>query len=539
MLKIDQLNGWHLHFAELSSGGGVAPYKTIADYDNGLARIDGFIAWLERATGRMREGQRSGVVLPRVIVERVISQFDTYAGLGIDESPYYGPIRKMPQEIPAPDRARLAKAYAAAVEERLRPALRRTSAFLRDDYLPSARPTIGLAAIPGGAAYYAYLIRSHTTTTLSADEVHRLGLAEVARIRAGMTVAMRKASFDGSLAQFFEYLRTDRRFEPQSAQEVADGYAAIGRRVDSAVLRLFAALPKTPLAIRPTPSAQATHDAAARYNSGSLETGQPGVFYFNTHDLPSRKLWHMETLYLHEAVPGHHLQSAMAAENTALPKLLRFDGNTAYGEGWALYAESLGTELGLFDDPYQLFGHYNGEMLRAMRLVVDSGLHAQGWSRERAIDYMLENSAMGRDRRHRRSRALHRQPRPGACLQGRRPHDRGACARRRRRRWGHGSTFANFIARCWIRGTFPWRFWRRRLRRGLGQAGPSVYASCLLMRIGKAHRFLTRPEALLIRCPHRPEAAGAGQARQDQMSRRVILVPSIARLAIKPAFVST
>jgi uncharacterized protein (DUF885 family) len=396
LLRIDQMNGWHLHFAELSSGGGVAPYRTVVDYDNGLARIDGFIGWLERATGRMREGQRSGVVLPRVIVERVISQFDTYAAQGLDDSPYYGPVRTMPPEIAEPERTRLAKAYAAAVEERLKPAFRRTSAFLRDEYLRSARATVGLSAIPGGAAYYATLIRAHTTTTLVADEVHRLGLAEVARIRSGMTAAMRKASFDGSLAQFFEHVRTDRRFEPRSAEELAEGYAAIGRRVDAAVLRLFAALPKTPLAIRPTPAAQAVHDAAARYNDGSLETGQPAVFYFNTHDLPARKLWHMETLYLHEAVPGHHLQTATAAENTALPKLLRFDGNTAYNEGWALYAESLGPELGLFDDPYQLFGHYNDEMLRAMRLVVDSGLHAQGWSRERAIDYMLENSAMTR-----------------------------------------------------------------------------------------------------------------------------------------------
>jgi uncharacterized protein (DUF885 family) len=396
LLRIDQMNGWHLHFPELSSGDGVAPYKTVADYDNGLARIDGFIGWLERATGRMREGRRTGVVLPRIIVERVIAQFDTFAGQGVDESPYYGPIRKMPKDMAEPDRTRLAKSYAAAIEDKLRPAFRRTLAFLRDEYLASARSTVGMSAIPGGAAYYAYLIRAHTTTTLSADEVHRLGLAEVARIRAGMTAAMRKTSFDGSLAQFFEHVRTDRRFEPKSAQELADGYAAIGRRVDATVLRLFAALPKTPLAIRPTPSAQATHDAAARYNGGSLETGQPGVFYFNTYDLPARKLWHMETLYLHEAVPGHHLQTATAAENTALPKLLRFDGNTAYNEGWALYAESLGPELGLFGDPYQLFGHYNDEMLRAMRLVVDSGLHAQGWSRERAIDYMLENSAMSR-----------------------------------------------------------------------------------------------------------------------------------------------
>ena len=396
LLKLDQTNGWHLFFPDVSSGEGVAPYRTVADYDHGLARIEGFVGWLDRAVARMREGQRAGVVLPRVLVERLIAQFDTFAAQDLDRSPYYGPIRKLPPEFAAADRSRLTQAYTTAVEERLRPAFRRVHAFLRDDYLPTARPTVGLAAIPNGAAYYAFLIRSNTTATLSPDDVHRLGLEEVARVRAGMTVAMRKAAFEGSLAQFFDHMRNDRRFQPESAQALADRYAAIGRRVDAALPRLFAARPKTPLTIRPTPPAQAPTDPGARYTPGSVDTGQPAVFNFNTHDLPARKVWQTETLYLHEAIPGHHLQVSLAAENAALPKLLRFGGNTAYGEGWALYAESLGAELGLFEDPYQLFGHYNDEMLRAMRLVVDSGLHAKGWTRERAIDYMLANSAMGR-----------------------------------------------------------------------------------------------------------------------------------------------
>ena len=207
---------------------------------------------------------------------------------------------------------------------------------------------------------------------------------------------MQRVGFQGSLSEFFEYLRTDRLFQPASAAAVLDGYRAIGGRVDVGMPRLFNVAPKTVLEIRPTPDYQAPTDAAARYNSGAPDTGKPGVFYFNTYDLKSRSTWSMETLYLHEAIPGHHFQNMLAVENAALPKLLRFGWNTAYGEGWALYAESLGPELGLFEDSYQLFGYYDAEMLRAMRLVVDTGLHAFGWTREQAIDYMLAHSAMGR-----------------------------------------------------------------------------------------------------------------------------------------------
>ena len=396
LLKLDQMHGWHLYFAILSSGEGVAPYRSVADYDNGLARIDGFIGFLDRAVARMREGQLAGVVLPRVVVERVIAQFDRFAGQGIEESPYYGPIRKLPPDLADAERARLTSAYATAVEDRLRPAFRRVRAFLADDYLPTSRASVGLSAIPGGAAYYEFLIRSNTTTTLSASEVHRLGEEEVARITSGMESVMRTVSYQGTLSQFFEHLRTDPRFAPASAQALADQYAEIGLRVDAALPRLFGEQPKTPLAIRPVPAVQAPSAAGASYTLGSLDTGQPGVFFFNTFDLETRRTWATETMYLHEATPGHHMQLALAAENLSLPKLLRFEGNTAYAEGWALYAESLGPELGLFKDPYQLFGHYNDEILRAMRLVVDTGLHAYGWSRERAIDYMLARSAMSR-----------------------------------------------------------------------------------------------------------------------------------------------
>ena len=395
-LTLEHLDGWHMFFPDLSSGEGVAPYKTVADYEHGLARIDGFIIYLDRALARAREGLPRGVVQPRVVVERLIEQFDVFAKQTLEDSPYYGPIRKLPADLAPADQERLRTVYAAALRERLVPAFVRLRDALRSDVLPRARATVGLSQMPGGAAYYRYLVESHTTTTMTPDAIHDLGLAEVARIRAGMDAVRRRVGFDAGLVQFFDHLRSDPRFKPASAQALGDGYRAIGARVDAALPRLFDVKPRAALEIRPMPDYQAKTDAAARYLDGTADGARPGVFFYNTWDLPSRTTPTMETLYLHEALPGHHMQVMLAAENQALPKLLRHGGNTAYMEGWALYAESLGAELGLFVDPYQLYGHYDYEMLRAMRLVVDTGMHTKGWTREQAIDYMLANSAMSR-----------------------------------------------------------------------------------------------------------------------------------------------
>lgn len=268
--------------------------------------------------------------------------------------------------------------------------------FLRDDYLPRTRSSVGLSALPSGLDWYRYLTLENTTTSLAPDEIHQIGLAEVARIRQSMDAVRIEAGFAGPLPAFLEFMRTDARFKPASAQALKDGYGEIGRRVDVTLDRLFAHRPRAALELRPTPANQERTDAAARYQQGTPDGSRPGIFYFNTWDLPSRNTSGMETLYLHEAVPGHHYQVSLAQENLALPKLLRFGGPTAYFEGWALYAESLGFELGLFTDPYQRFGHLDDEMLRALRLVVDTGLHTKGWTREQAIDFMLANSSMSR-----------------------------------------------------------------------------------------------------------------------------------------------
>ena len=393
---IDHFYGIHTFFPELSSGEGAAPYKTVADYDAGLARIDGFVSFVDAAIARFRTGMVAGVVQPKLVVQNMIDQLDNLLAPGLDAAVMMKPVNNFPAAIPAAEQARLKPAYAAAVTTKVNPALTRLRTFLKDEYLPVARDAVGLSAMPGGANLYKHLIAGSTTTAMTADEIHALGLSEVARITRGMASVRTQVGYKGSLPEFFEYLRSDPRFQPASKQALGDAYLAVGKRVDAAVPALFSTVPRSKLEIRPVPAFKEKTDAGGSYQQGTPDGARPGVFYFNTYDLPSRTTPGIETLYLHEAVPGHHFQISLAQENADLPAFQRFGGNTAFVEGWALYAESLGPELGMFKDPYQLMGRYSDEMLRAMRLVVDTGLHSQGWSRDKAIKYMLDNSPMGK-----------------------------------------------------------------------------------------------------------------------------------------------
>lgn len=249
--------------------------------------------------------------------------------------------------------------------------------------------------MPGGSDLYRYRVAQLTTTDLTPTAIHNIGLAEVDRIAKGMEGIKRRVGFKGTLKEFFEFIRTNPQFKPSSKQDLTDRYYAVGKRVDTAVPALFSTIPKARLEIRPVPAFREKTAAGGNYQSGTPDGARPGIFYFNTYDLPSRTTPGIETLYLHEGIPGHHFQRSIAQENESLPAFQRFGGNPAFTEGWALYAESLGPELGMFKDPYQLLGRYSDEMLRAMRLVVDTGLHTKGWSREQAIKYMLDNSPMG------------------------------------------------------------------------------------------------------------------------------------------------
>ncbi|HEY0871945.1 MAG TPA: DUF885 domain-containing protein [Vicinamibacterales bacterium] len=393
---INHFSGFHTFYPTFASGQGAAPFKTIADYENNLKRHSQLPPILECSIGRFREGLRSGVVETQMTIRNVIEQLDLQLKQKPEESPYYGPVTEFPEGFSEADKQRLRAAYLRAVTDEIYPAYRKLRDFLEKEYLPKAREGMGLVHMKGGRELYDFLIENTTTTSMKADEIHELGLKEVARIRAGMDAIRKEVGFNGTLAEFFEHLRTDPKFRPPSAEWLRDRFYAVGKQVDSKIGTLFSTVPKSKLEIRPVEPFREKNEAAGSYNPGTPDGSRPGVFYYNTYDLPSRNTYGIETLYLHEGAPGHHFQISLAQENEQLPAFMRFGGNTAYVEGWALYAETLGPELGLFTDPYQRFGHLDDEMLRAMRLVVDTGIHAKGWAREQAIDYMLANSGMGR-----------------------------------------------------------------------------------------------------------------------------------------------
>ena len=393
---IDHFNGIHIFYPDVASGQGAAPFNTVADYENNLKRHQDFIRNLDEAIVRFRQGMKDGIVQPKLVVNNVIDQLNQQIAAGVEGSPYYGPVKKFPAGISAADQARLTKAYADAIRTGLIPAETRLRDFLKNEYLPHARDTVGLSAMPGGAKLYAYLIESNTTLPLTAEYVHNLGLSEVARDLKEMEIQKEKVGFKGTLPQFFDAMRSDPKSQPKSAEELHDTYMAIRQTVLAHVPAQFSLVPKTPLDIRPTPDYREKTSAGGDYNQGTPDGSRPGVFYYNTYDLPSRYNWETNSLFLHEAIPGHHFQISIAQENAALPAFMRFGGNTAYVEGWALYSETLWGPMGLETDPYQRIGGLNDDMLRAMRLVVDSGIHAMGWTRDQSIAYMLANSPMSK-----------------------------------------------------------------------------------------------------------------------------------------------
>ena len=388
--------GFHTFYPTFASGQGAAPFKTVQDYDNNLKRHKEFIVLMDRSIDRFRQGMASGVFETKMTITNVVDQLNTQLAQKTEESPYFGPVLKFPEGFSDADKARLTAEYRDIIENGLYPANARLRDFLRDSYLPLAREQVGLSAMKGGEGLYQYMIEQTTTLPLKADEIHNLGLSEVARITSGMEAIRKEVGFKGTLPEFFEHLRSDPKFKLASRDALTQGYYDIGKIVDGKISTQFKYLPKAPLEIKPYEEFREKYEAGGSYQSGTPDGSRPGTFYFNAYDLPSRTTPGMTTLYLHEGAPGHHFQISIAQENEKLPAFMRFGGNTAYVEGWALYSETLGYDMGLFKDPYQRFGTLSDEMLRAMRLVVDTGLHSKGWTREQAIDYMLANSDMGK-----------------------------------------------------------------------------------------------------------------------------------------------
>ena len=393
---LNHFGGLHVEFPTLIARGGALAYASEADYRAALALNAAFPQVLDNAVARMRQGMAAGLVESQLTVRNMIVQIDALLAQRIEQSPFLSPVQEFPAAIPSERQAELRQAFAAVTGDRIMPAYRRLRTFLADHYLPSARSAPGLSAMRGGGGLYLRLIERETTLRLDPEEVHRLGLGEVARIQREMESVRRQLGIKGTLRETFDTIRVDPRFHPRTRSELALGFAATAKKVEARIPRFFARVPKTALLIEPYPAYRERFEAGASYNQGTADGSRPGVFLYNTYDLPSRFLSGITTLYLHEGIPGHHFQVSLALENTSLPDFQRFDGNNAFVEGWALYAETLGFEMGLYDDPMQHWGTLDDEMLRAMRLVVDTGIHAKGWSREAAIDYMLANSGMGR-----------------------------------------------------------------------------------------------------------------------------------------------
>ncbi|MES2493319.1 MAG: DUF885 domain-containing protein [Pseudomonadota bacterium] len=393
---MEHFGGLHVDFPSLLSANGPLPFRSEADYRRALALQQAIPQIFAQAELRFREGMASGVVVPMITVRNMIGQIDALLAQPVQASPFYSPARKFPRSVPEGARERLRNGYATTLQDTVYPAYRQLRTFLNDEYLPAARDSVGLGDLRGGLVLYRHLMRQHTTLQMDPAEVHQLGLSEVARIQREMSSVQRELGDTGSLRAFFDTIRRDPRFHPQRKDDLAKGFARIAVAVDARVPKLFARVPRTRLAIRAHPPYREKYEAGGSYNEGSADGARPGVFFYNNYDFKSRFLTGMTTLYLHEGSPGHHFQISLAQEDKTLPDIQRFDGNTAYVEGWALYAETLGHEMGLYRDPMQHWGMLDDEMLRAMRLVVDTGLHTMGWSRDRAIDYMLSNSGMGR-----------------------------------------------------------------------------------------------------------------------------------------------
>ena len=394
MLAVNQFGNHGSFFAQLGSGEGIQPFREVKHYDDFLARIARFPAINDGIITNLRAGMAAGVTQPKPVVEKIVPQFAAHIVTKPEDSVFWGAIKAMPEDFPPAERERLTAAYRAAITNVLVPGYTKMRDFLRDEYLPASRQTVGMSELPDGAAWYALRVRDNTTTDLSPDAIHQFGLEEVARILGEMNAVREQVGFEGDLPAFFEHLKTDDQFYFKSPEEALQAYRDVQKKINPLLPKLFDVFPKADYEVREVEAFRAESDAGASYQAPTPDGSRPGVFYLNTFNLKAQPNFLVETLSIHEASPGHHFQISIQQEVESLPAFRRFGGYTAFAEGWALYAESLGKELGLFTDPYQWYGRLSDEQLRAMRLVVDTGLHHKGWTRQQAIDYMMANSSM-------------------------------------------------------------------------------------------------------------------------------------------------
>ena len=393
LMPMNQIFSTHLMVAQLASGGSMQPFKTVDDYDDWLKRVDGFTVWCDTAIVNMKEGIQKGYVLPSPLIKKMIPQLADMDHGPAEKHLFYTPVTKFPESFSADDKARFTSSYKTMVEEKVIPAFRRLHDFVEKEYLPAGRSTSGFMNLPNGKALYDTYIKYYTTTSMTSEEIHSLGLSEVERISKEMQKVKEQVGFKGDLKSFFASVRTDKKLMPfTKPEEVIAHFNQIHETMKPNLKKLFDLTPKAAFEVRRTEAFREA-SASAEYNPGLADGSRPGVFYVPIPDVKEYNDVSDESLFLHEAIPGHHYQISLQQENKALPTFRKNIWYSAYGEGWALYCESLGKELGLYTDPYQYFGMLSAEMHRAIRLVVDTGIHSKGWTREKAIQYSIDHEA--------------------------------------------------------------------------------------------------------------------------------------------------
>jgi uncharacterized protein (DUF885 family) len=388
-MPINQFWALTIDLPQLGSGQGNQPFKTVKEYDDFLKRLSVLPSWTDTAISNMRKGINTGWILPKALVVKILPQINAMLVKDAKESIFYGAVKCMPDSFSINDKQRITNAYLKAIDSIIIPSYCKLYAFFDKEYMPKARESSGISALPNGKNYYDYCIHNWTTTTLSADSIYSLGLQEVARIEGEMNKVREQLNYKGDMKSFFEYINTDKKFFPfANEKHVLDSFWAIKKQEDPQLQKLFNHTPKSPFTIRQTEAFRAA-SASAEYNQASEDGTRPGIFYVPILNATKFNAVGMVTLFLHEAIPGHHYQISTQQENKNLPKFRRFLWYGAYGEGWALYSETLGKEMDMYDNLYQYFGHLTDAMHRAIRLVVDVGIHVKGVSREDAIQYMV------------------------------------------------------------------------------------------------------------------------------------------------------
>lgn len=393
LVPVNQYNQ-HLYFMRQGTGTNNQRFKTVKHYEDWFARLGHVDELTTTQIANMKEGLRQGYSRSRAVMEKVLDQFDGMIVEDVEDSPLWQSIGVMPESIPAAERERLTATYRELLTDDVMPAYRRMRDYLRDDYLPNCRETEGLVHLPNGREWYAHRVRSYTTTSFSAEEIHAIGLELVAELHASVHEVMEQVGFDGTLQEFFAFMKEDEQFYLDTPEEVIAAFYEVGEKTTPLLAKMFDVRPEAGFEIRPVEAFREKTASTASYRRASPDGSRPGVFYLNFSDMKIQPIYRSESLYLHEAEPGHHFAGSIHRELKDLPNFRRYLSYTAYSEGWALYAETLGYELGLFTDPYQRYGALDAQLFRAIRLVVDTGIHHYGWTAQQARDYMTENSSL-------------------------------------------------------------------------------------------------------------------------------------------------